>query len=66
MQETPEAKNCRPASRWISLPDLHVWQSREWGWKFIGVAKSGNWRDIFSLVSTDCDHPYDIFNDEEV
>jgi hypothetical protein len=47
-------------SRWVS-PDCRVWEKREWGWKFLGIAKSQHAIDVLSLISTDCDHPEDIF-----
>lgn len=47
-------------SRWVSL-DKRVWEKRDWGWKFLGFAKSVSFLDIMELNYTDCDHPYDVF-----
>lgn len=51
-------------TRWIS-PDCKVWEKHEWGWKFLGIAKSTSIFDMFELKSHDCDSDQDIFKDIE-
>lgn len=46
-------------TRWIDKY-LCVWEKREWGWKFIGSAKSNSANHILELVSHDCEHLSDI------
>lgn len=49
-------------SRWV-CPDSRVWEKREWGWKFIGIAKSQHLIHVMEVLSTDCDHPSDVFHE---
>lgn len=50
-------------SRWVSS-DCRVWERREWGWKYIGIAKSPHLLDVMEVLATDCDHPSDVFIEE--
>lgn len=56
-------KNYTKYSRWVG-PDCRVWERREWGWKFIGVAESLYPIHVMDVISTDADHPDDIFDME--
>lgn len=57
-------KEISPFSRWVSL-DCKVWEKREWGWKFIGISKSIHILHVMQLISTDWDHPDDVYKEEE-
>lgn len=49
-------------SRWYVV-DGKVYEKRDWGWKFLGISKSGHPIHIMELDSHDWDSPYDIIND---
>lgn len=53
-------------SRWVNGMDCRVWEKRDWGWKFIGVAKSHHPIHGMEIISTDADHPDDVFHEEVV
>ena len=50
-------------TRWVAL-DCRVWEKRNWGWKFLGFAKSKFPAHILEVPSTECDHPDDVFHEE--
>lgn len=56
-------ENYTVGSRWTDS-ECRVWEKREWGWQFIGVAKSLHINHIMELISIDCDHPQNLFHQE--
>lgn len=50
--------------RWV-CSDGRVWEKKDWGWKFIGIARSTSILDVFDLKSTNADHPWDVFVEEK-